>query len=299
MAADSNSIIKNLYSKFKYGDIVIRLLYLNIGVFLIISLCGLICTLFNLLPVRWVSYLMFPASVERFAYQPWSIFSYMFVHVDVFHVLFNMIWLYWFGRLFLDFFSSKHLCGLYILGGVMGALAYMLAYHVFPYFSNSVDVACVTGASASVLAIVVAVAVREPNYAINFMFIGRVRLKYIALFMIVFDVLFVTSDNAGGHIAHLGGALAGWLFASALAKGTDMTRWINAALDFRFVGRKPKVKKPKMKVHYGTGKKKENNEIKKNAHTAEIDAILDKLRKSGYNNLTDDEKKKLFDLSKK
>ena len=155
MAADSNSIIKNLYSKFKYGDIVIRLLYLNIGVFLIISLCGLICTLFNLLPVRWVSYLMFPASVERFVYQPWSIFSYMFVHVDVFHVLFNMIWLYWFGRLFLDFFSSKHLRGLYILGGVMGALAYMLAYHVFPYFSNSVDVACVTGASASVLAIVV------------------------------------------------------------------------------------------------------------------------------------------------
>ena len=242
---------------------------------------------------------MFPASVERFAYQPWSIFSYMFVHVDVFHVLFNMIWLYWFGRLFLDFFSSKHLRGLYILGGMMGALAYMLAYHVFPYFSNSVDVACVTGASASVLAIVVAVAVREPNYAINFMFIGRVRLKYIALFMIVFDVLFVTSDNAGGHIAHLGGALAGWLFASALAKGTDMTRWINAALDFRFVGRKPKVKKPKMKVHYGTGKKKENNETQKNAHTAEIDAILDKLRKSGYNNLTDDEKKKLFDLSKK
>ena len=299
MAADSNSIIKNLYSKFKYGDIVIRLLYLNIGVFLIISLCGLICTLFNLLPVRWVSYLMFPASVERFAYQPWSIFSYMFVHVDVFHVLFNMIWLYWFGRLFLDFFSSKHLRGLYILGGVMGALAYMLAYHVFPYFSNSVDVACVTGASASVLAIVVSVAVREPNYAINFMFIGRVRLKYIALFMIVFDVLFVTSDNAGGHIAHLGGTLAGWLFASALAKGTDMTRWINAALDFRFVGRKPKVKKPKMKVHYGTGKKKENNETQKNAHTAEIDAILDKLRKSGYNNLTDDEKKRLFDLSKK
>ena len=103
MAADSNSIIKNLYSKFKYGDIVIRLLYLNIGVFLIISLCGLICTLFNLLPVRWVSYLMFPASVERFAYQPWSIFSYMFVHVDVFHVLFNMIWLL--GFLFFQAFA--------------------------------------------------------------------------------------------------------------------------------------------------------------------------------------------------
>ena len=78
-----------------------------------------------------------------------------------------------------------------------------------------------------------------------------------------------------------------------------MTRWINAALDFRFVARKPKVKKPKMKVHYGTGKKKENNKNKKNAHTAEIDAILEKLRKSGYNNLTDDEKKRLFDLSKK
>lgn len=300
MVADGSSIIDNLYGRFKYGDVVVRLLYINIGVFILTSLPELICTLFNWPLVGWTGYLMFPASAERFIHQPWSILTYMFVHVGVFHVFFNMVWLYWFGRLFLNFFSSKHLRGLYLLGGMMGALAYMVAYHVFPYFSHSVNTACVAGASASVLAIVVAVSVREPDYPIHFMFIGTVRLKYIALVMIILDVLFVTSDNAGGHIAHLGGALAGWLFASALAKGVDMTRWINAALDFCRVKRNMKLRKPKMKVHYGSGRKSSSADNEsRNTHTAEIDCILDKLRKSGYNNLTDDEKKKLFDASKR
>lgn len=296
MAADSSSFI----NKFRQADIVVRLIYINIGVFLLITAYGVICTLFNLPPAEWTSYLMFPASAERFMHQPWSIFSYMFVHVGIFHIFFNMIWLYWFGRLFLNFFSSKHLRGLYVFGGLMGTLVYMLSYHVFPYFSHLSDTACVAGASASVLAIVVALAFREPDYPIHFMFVGTVKLKYIALIMIALDVLFITSDNAGGHIAHLGGALAGWLFASALAKGKDMTRWINIALDFCLNGRSRPRKKPKMNIHYGNDRKKDYDfNEKKNAQVAEIDRILDKLRRSGYNNLTDEEKKKLFDVSKK
>ena len=182
----------------------------------------------------------------------------------------------------------------------------MLAYNVFPYFQDAVYSSYLLGASASVLAIVVAVSVREPNYPVQFLFIGTVRLKYVALFMVVLDLLFMTSDNAGGHIAHLGGALAGWWFAAGLQSGAlagwwfaaglqsghDATKWINLVCDW-FAGlRRPVKRKPKMKVHYEYNARKKERE-------AEIDRILDKLRKSGYNSLTDDEKKSLFDASKK
>ena len=206
---------------------------------------------------------------------------------------------YWFGRLSLAFFSSKHLRGLYFLGGICGGLLYMLAYNVFPYFQDAVYSSYLLGASASVLAIVVAVSVREPNYPVQFLFIGTVRLKYVALFMVVLDLLFMTSDNAGGHIAHLGGALAGWWFAAGLQSGHDATKWINLVCDW-FAGlRRPVKRKPKMKVHYGGRQADYEYNARKKEREAEIDRILDKLRKSGYNSLTDDEKKSLFDASKK
>ena len=185
--------------------------------------------------------------------------------------------------------------------GFCGGLLYMLAYNVFPYFSDSLYYSYLLGASASVLAIVVATAVREPDYPVHFMFIGTVRLKYVALFMVVTDLLFMTSGNAGGHIAHLGGALAGWWFASGLTRGHDATAWINRFIDWVASGftvhRSPK--KPKMKVHYGDKAKDYEYNARKKQNSDEIDRILDKLRKSGYDSLTSDEKKSLFDASKK
>lgn len=246
-----------------------------------------------------MNYLMFPASLERFIRQPWSVLSYMFMHAGILHILFNMLWLYWFGRLFLNFFSARHLRGLYVLGGIAGAVLYMVAYNLFPYFRDAVAFSYLLGASASVLAIVVATAVREPDYPVQFMFIGTVRLKYVAIFMVVLDLLFMTADNAGGHLAHLGGALAGWWFASGLVKGRDLTRWINMALDFCSGRWRQTPRKPKMKVHYGDKEKDYDFNARKKARADEIDRILDKLRKSGYNSLTEDEKKSLFDASKK
>ena len=203
--------------------------------------------------------------------------------------------------MFLSLFSAKHFRGLYFLGGICGGLLYMLAYNIFPYFSDSLYYAYLLGASASVLAIVVATAVRAPEYRVNFMFIGTIRLKYVALFMVVTDLLFMTSGNAGGHIAHLGGALAGWWFASGLSRGHDATAWINRCLDCLSGGtpvrRKPK--KPKMEVHYGDKAKDYNYNARKKQQSEEIDRILDKLKKSGYNSLTTEEKKSLFDASKK
>ena len=238
-------------------------------------------------------------------FYPFQFITYMFMHAGILHILFNMLWLYWFGSLFLYFFSAKHLRGLYVLGGICGGLLYMIAYNVFPLFSSQVAGATLVGASASVLAIVAATAYREPNYRVQLFLFGAIRLKYLALVVIGIDVLSITSSNAGGHIAHLGGALAGLWFAASLNKGTDLTSWINWILDgfISLFQKKTWKRKPKMKVHYGnsaTGREKDYDyNAHKKAQSDEVDRILEKLKKSGYDSLTTEEKKSLFDASKR
>lgn len=225
------------------------------------------------------------------------------MHAGFMHILFNMLWLYWFGQMFLSFFSGKHLRGLYILGGICGGVLYMASYNVFPYFLPMVEVSTMVGASASVLAIVVATAYREPNYSVRLLLFGTVRLKYLALIVVLTDLLFITSANAGGHIAHLGGALAGLWFAASLSKGWDITSWINKLLDgiTALFSAKTWKRKPKMKVHYGNNNHEKDYDYnaRKKAQSDEVDRILDKLKKSGYESLTTEEKKSLFDASKK
>ena len=225
------------------------------------------------------------------------------MHAGFLHILFNMLWLYWFGSLFLYFFSGKHLRGLYIVGGICGGLLYMISYNVFPYFRPMTAYSTMVGASASVLAIVVATAYREPNYPVRLLFFGNVRLKYLALIVVLTDLFFITSSNAGGHIAHLGGALAGLWFAASLNKGKDITSWVNKALDAiaALFSAKTWKRKPRMKVHYGNNTRQNDYDYnaRKKAQSDEIDRILDKLKKSGYESLTTEEKKSLFDASKR
>lgn len=294
------SFISDLKSRFHRGDINLQLIYINVGVFVVTTLVSVFLRLFNIGDASWMNFMTLPASIPEFLKQPWSLLSYMFLHADPLHLLFNMLWLYWFGQLFLSFFSARHFRGLYLLGGICGGLFYMLALNVFPYFTPYIYISTLLGASASVLAIVVATAVREPEYRVNFMFIGTVRLKYVALFMVVTDLLFVTSGNGGGHIAHLGGALAGWWFAWSLRKGKDVTKWINGVLDgCSGVWSKLSSKKPKMKVSKGGRAADYDYNARKKQQSEEIDRILDKLKKSGYGSLTTEEKKRLFDASKK
>ena len=294
------SFISDLKSRFHRGDINLQLIYINVGVFVVTTLVSVFLRLFNIGGASWMNFMTLPASIPEFLKQPWSLLSYMFLHADPLHLLFNMLWLYWFGQLFLSFFSARHFRGLYLLGGICGGLFYMLALNVFPYFTPYIYISTLLGASASVLAIVVATAVREPEYRVNFMFVGTVRLKYVALFMVVTDLLFVTSGNGGGHIAHLGGALAGWWFAWSLRKGKDVTKWINGVLDgCSGVWSKLSSKKPKMKVSKGGRAADYDYNARKKQQSEEIDRILDKLKKSGYGSLTTEEKKRLFDASKK
>lgn len=296
-------IIADLKETFKKGSIFIRLIFINVAIFICCTLIGVLLQLFNQSAVEVFDLFALPASFSRFALQPWSIVTYMFMHAGFMHILFNMLWLYWFGALFLHFFSAKHLRGLYALGGLCGGLFYMIAYNIFPYFSMVVEQASLVGASASVLAIVAATAYREPNYRIQLFLLGAIRLKYLALIVIGTDLLFITSNNAGGHIAHLGGALAGLWFAASLSKGRDLTSWINKLLDgiTALFQKKTWKRKPKMKVHYGQNIRERDYDYNahKKAQSDEIDRILEKLKKSGYESLTTEEKKSLFDASKK
>ncbi len=297
--------ITNIRQRFAQADMPMRFIYVNVAVFLFTSLFSI---LFMLFKQRHVAYevldlLWMPASIERFLYQPWSIITYMFMHADVFHLLFNMLLLYWFGRLFVYFYTSRAFGGLYLFGGLCGGLLYMLFYNVFPYFDSVLYQSDMVGASASVLAITVATAMREPDYRVQLLLFGNVRLKYIAIALVMIDLLMITSSNAGGHIAHLGGDIGGLWFALALRQGRDITAWISRILDgltnlwnglFQRKGQKPK-----MKINYGSHQQDYDYNARKKAQSKEIDRILDKLKKSGYGSLSTDEKKSLFDASKK
>ena len=295
------SFITDLKNDFRRGSICQQFIYINIGIFVVTALVAIVGMLFNVGKSSWMEWLELSAWLPQFIKQPWSIVTYMFLHAGILHLLFNMLWLYSFGQLFLMFFSARHFRGLYFLGGFCGGLLYMVAYNFFPYFESYLYGSYLLGASASVLAIVIATAVRNPEYRVNLLLFGQVRLKYLALVMIITDLLFVTSNNAGGHIAHLGGALAGWWFAAGLRKGTDVTKWINGAIDWLSGGfRIQRVsKKPKMEVHYGGRSKDYEYNARKKEQNEEVDRILDKLKKSGYQSLTTEEKKRLFDASKR
>lgn len=296
-------IITDFKEMFKRGEIHIRLIVINVAIFVLTTFLEVVMNLFNGSLASFFEWLALPASLTRFLHQPWALFTYMFMHAGFMHILFNMLWLYWFGMLFLQVFSSKHLRGVYLLGGVCGGLLYMVAYNVFPYFQPAVGYSTLVGASAGVLAVVAAVAYREPNYPIRLFLLGTVRLKYLALFVVLTDLLMISGSNAGGHIAHLGGALAGLCFAAGLARGVDVTVWINGLIDglvtlFERIFRP----KPKMKVKYGRGGARQQDydyNAHKKAQSEAVDRILEKLKKSGYNSLSTEEKKQLFDASKR
>lgn len=290
-----DDIFINLKRSFRNGSIPIQLIYINVGVFLIIRIVGVICLLFNIPNLSVLDYLELPSSIPDFLHKPWTLFTYMFTHFDFFHILFNMLWLYWFGNIFLQFFNARQFGGLYVLGGLAGAVFFILTYNTLPYFSPVVSYSALIGASASVMAIVFAISFYRKDIEINLFLIGRIKLIYLAVATLVIDFLAITSDNAGGHIAHIGGALLGILYAAQMKQGKDFTKPINKVIDWVVNLRKPK---PKMHVTYKRGETEYEYNDRKNKNNEEIDLILDKLKRSGYESLSSEEKKKLFDASK-
>ncbi len=291
------SIKSELEASFKRGDVVTKLIYINLAVFVLINLLQLISKLF-VFSIPLFEYISVSSDPYFLLFHPWTLFSYAFVHEGFIHLLFNLLNLYWFGRFFLQFFNQKQLVGLYILGALAGALFYVVAVNLFPYFKEVILYkGLLIGASASVLAIITAVAAYSPNMEITLVLIGRVKLKYIAIVLFFISSFSVVGANAGGNLAHLGGIFAGYLFAITIKQGKDLTSLINKSIDF-FVDLF--ARKSTMKVSY-KGKAMSDaswNEQRK-VQAEVIDAILDKIKKTGYESLTVEEKKKLFDQSAK
>ena len=218
-------IIDTLKNKWVYGSMLVRLIYINVAFFALLHIATLVLTFTDIKPEYALTWIELPSSPDLFITQPWTIITYMFAQYDLLHILFNMLWLYWFGTIFLLTDTSKRMLALYIYGGICGGALFMAVYNLVPAYNYTL--AWLIGSSASVIAIVTATAVMHPDYKVGLLFFGPVALKWIAIITIAIDFFSITGDNGGGHIAHIGGALTGVIYAVALKHGTDITKPFN------------------------------------------------------------------------
>jgi membrane associated rhomboid family serine protease len=289
-------ITQEIKESFKQGTTLIKLIYVNIFIFVLVKLAFLFLQLLQINSDNWLAYIAMPANPSTFIIRPWTLFTYMFLHVGFIHIIFNLLNLYWFGKLFLSYFSQRQLVGVYILGGVLGGLLYLLAFNIFPYYAPFMPKSMLLGASAGVLAIMFAVCLYVPNLQIPLILIGNVKLKYIGAVIFFISLFGISGNNAGGNLAHLGGVIFAFLFVLGIRKGKDITNLINNLID-KLVNLSKR--KSKIKVQYKKPLNDNDWNTKKAATNKEIDRILDKIKQSGYNNLTADEKKTLFQQSNK
>ncbi|HYK76297.1 MAG TPA: rhomboid family intramembrane serine protease [Daejeonella sp.] len=284
----NKSIFSELYFKvFQSGNRLNLFIGINVLIFLLINLLSVVEFLFNKTShtADWLTmYISMPPYLPALAEKPWTAITYMFGHRAFFHILFNMLWLYWLGRIFLDFLNKHQFAFTYLAGGLAGALFFILSYNLFPAFKDTVQLSPpLLGASASVMAIVVGTATLVPDYSINLLFLGSVRLKYIALVYFLLDIIGIAGGNPGGSIAHIGGAVLGFIYIKQLRNGNDWSKL--------FQRRKRKL----TVVQNGNPKAKKGNLPDQEV----IDQILDKISKSGYDSLSKKEKEQLFNASKK
>ncbi|HMQ43715.1 MAG TPA: rhomboid family intramembrane serine protease [Mariniflexile sp.] len=244
-----------------------------------------------------------PSGFDTFLGKPWAIVSYAFLHYDFWHILFNMLWLYVIGRMFLNLFSAKNAINIYFLGAMSGGFLFMLCYSLFPsVFGNS----SLVGASAAVRALLIFLCAYMPNQEMRF-FTFTIKLWHIGVAIVLLDVIGVfagiqnpATGNAGGNLAHLGGALLGYFYAKQLLKGDDIGRGFESLLNALGNIFKASKKSPLKTVHKNKSKvggytKSDFNEFN---HQKKIDVILDKISKSGYDSLTAEEKEFLFKAGK-
>lgn len=271
------------------------LLMANVGVWIMVAMVNLVLWLFKNQGMNvLVQFMALPSDVSAWLMKPWTVVSYMFLHERFWHLFFNLWMLYFGGMIFMRFLSERKMVWTYLLGGLSGALFFMLAYNIFPVFEDVRHGAYIMGASASVLAILVAAASYKPDFELNLMLFGTMKFKWLAVVFVVIDLLSISADNPGGHISHLGGAFYGFLFGFLMRK------------DFSLAGLFHLPKRSRLKyTRYKTVKEKPQRPVSDedyNQHKAErerdVDAILDKVAKSGYESLTKEEKDFLFRSSR-
>ncbi|MGO4878318.1 rhomboid family intramembrane serine protease [Pedobacter sp. AJM] len=265
-------------------------LFLYIGLNTIIFLVTAVLSVFLFLAKsdfmisEWIrDYFGVPAAISALPTRFYTVITYMFFHDGFLHLLFNMLGLFWFGNIFMNFLKSRQFHFVYLAGGITGALLYIAGLNIFPAFAGGIIGQTVIGSSAAVMAIIVATATLVPNYAIMMMFIGEVKIKWVAIVYFFISFIGLSSANAGGNLAHIGGAILGFAFIKSLQRGRDWSKLFERKPKLRVVkNEKPPVKKPAFK----------------DVSQQEIDAILDKISSSGYDKLTATEREKLFKASK-
>jgi len=286
-----NTFWQNIYNKtFKSASKLYLLIAINVAVFLLINVPAVLEGLFtnrSYIATYTYEYLALPSYLPKLLTRFWTPLTYMFMHADVWHILFNMLWLYWLGQIFEEFLGNKRIVGLYLLGGLSGAFFYVTAYNIFPAFTQSgaLLTSSAIGASASVMAVIAAAATIVPYYTVMLFGIIPIQLRWIAIFYVAMGFIGITGPNAGGEIAHIGGALFGFVYVKQLQKGSD---WI------AFIGGLFK-KRSKLKVVSNN----QDRSVNVTPRQDEVDRILDKISKTGYDNLSKQEKEILFRASKK
>ncbi len=283
----------NIRKTFHTGSSLTKLIYINVGVFLLLTITAIIGFLISnpVIPAITLKLFSVPASFKALLVKPWTLLTYMFTHKDIWHILFNMLWLYWFGRIFLEYLDQRKLVAIYLLGGLSGAIVYILSFNIFPAFIGIVDESVAIGASASVMAVVIAIAAYVPDYTVNLFLLGRVKIKYMALGIFILTSVMDFSVNSGGKLAHMGGALFGYLYVVNLRRGHDIGKGFNRIIDFFVTLFKPRKK---LKVKYKKPATDYEYNERKAEHQARINLILEKISKGGYDSLTKEEKEILF-----
>ena len=302
----NSSIWNDLKYEFNKGNIITRLIFVNVAMFILINL-GLVLFRFilddQMAAAVWMRQFTVPADLNKLITRPWTIITHFLSHVGFFHILFNMLWLYWMGRIFEEYLGARKVLPVFVLGAWAGMIVYIAAFNLLPSLQGQLFGAEALGASAGVMAIVVATATLLPDFKIGLLFIGPVKLKYLALVAVILDVIALQGTNSGGSLAHLGGAAFGFLFIKQLQAGHDWSKGFNRILDgitTFFTPRKgPRIHYTNTKVKTKTKPKADTSAKSREYQDTQkkLDEILDKIGRSGYDGLTKEEKEFLFRMS--
>ncbi|MEM0518814.1 MULTISPECIES: rhomboid family intramembrane serine protease [Aequorivita] len=285
----------SLSYKYKTANILVKLIVINVVVYLLVYLGSFILNMSPQYATRWF---VLSDDFDTLLFRPWTLITYGFLHYGFLHILFNMLWLYWFGQFVLNLFTGKRLLTIYLLGALFGGLLFVIAYNLFPAFAQSRGF--LIGASGAVTAIMVFIATYTPNTEVR-IFTFTIKLWHIALVLFLLDLVRIpSSGNAGGLMAHVGGAIFGYVYAVQLAKGNDIGKWFENFMDWIANFFKPRSKKPFKTVHRNTktASTQSKSKASKSEHQKKVDGILDKIGKSGYDSLTKAEKDFLFKAGK-
>jgi membrane associated rhomboid family serine protease len=278
-------------TSFSGKEHLLRIMLINTALFLFFAAIKLFSFLGLPISARQIGeWVELPANLGQLIQKPWTLFTYMFIHYNFVHVLFNLLVMYWTGRIFSDFLPQKKLTATYVLGGISGGIAFVAMYNIIPAFESTGSTTVLIGASAGVFAVMVAAATLAPDFPVHMILIGEIRLKYVAIALTILYLISIPDSNSGGNIAHLGGGLAGLFYILMLRKGFDAGKWVEFLIDLPSWFNRPKIRVAHSReVKIGVSQKTNNRNRQE-----VIDAILDKISRSGYESLSQQEKETLF-----